>query len=58
MIDKSWTSLTQVREYIERKNEKKKGKAKEKIISFDGIRIITNKYKYTLAAGELRMVEV
>lgn len=43
---KSWNSLSQLKSVI----ESSKG---EKVKDFDGIRLITNKYVYTLYQGEL-----
>lgn len=39
-----WNSLTQLKEYIE-------SNTKEKIKSFDGIYLVTNKYTYSLYDG-------
>lgn len=40
----TWNSLTQLKEYIE-------SNTKEKIKSFDGIYLVTNKYTYSLYDG-------
>lgn len=47
---KSWNSLTQLKEHIERDN-------KEKIVSFDGIKLVTNKRTYRLFDGQLTQVK-
>jgi hypothetical protein len=39
-----WNSLTQLKEYIE-------SNTKEKIKSFDGVYLVTNKYTYSLYDG-------
>lgn len=48
--NKKWQSLTQFKEYLEKNT-------KEKIEYFDGMVLITNKYRYGLAFGELSIKE-
>jgi hypothetical protein len=45
--NKKWNSLTQLKEWLETNT-------KEKIKSFDGISLVSNKYVYTLAIGKVR----
>ena len=45
--NKKWNSLTQLKEWLETNT-------KEKIKSFDGIYLKSNKYEYTLALGKVR----
>ena len=47
---KSWTSLSQLKSQIEKDG-------KEKILSFDGISIVTKKHTYLLALGQLTVKE-
>jgi hypothetical protein len=44
--NKKWNSLTQLKEWLETNT-------KEKIKSFDGISLVSNKYVYTLAIGKV-----
>ena len=44
--NKKWNSLTQLKEWLETNT-------KEKIKSFDGIYLKSNKYEYTLALGKV-----
>jgi hypothetical protein len=45
--NKKWNSLTQLKEWLETNT-------KEKIKSFDGIYLKSNKYEYTLALGKVK----
>ncbi len=45
--NKRWNSLTQLKEWLETNT-------KEKIKSFDGIYLKSNKYEYTLALGKVK----
>lgn len=45
--NKKWNSLSQLKEWLETNT-------KEKIKSFDGISLVSNKYVYTLAIGKVR----
>lgn len=47
LTNKKWNSLSQVREHLE------KNSPKEKIVSFDGATLVTDKYTYGLAFGKL-----
>jgi len=48
--NKKWNSLTQLKEFLEKNT-------KEKVEYFDGSVLITNKYRYALAFGELSIKE-
>lgn len=47
MEKENWDSLSQLKRVIEEMG------GKEKIVSFDGIRLVTNKYIYGLSNGQL-----
>tara|TARA_R110000796_G_scaffold194050_1_gene310433 strand:- start:184 stop:366 length:183 start_codon:yes stop_codon:yes gene_type:complete len=55
MIKKNWDSLDSLRKRIESDYTSKK--TKEKVVSFDGIQLVSNKFIYTLFAGELSKVK-
>lgn len=46
ILKKKWNSLSQLKTHFEREGG-------EKIVSFNGFELVTGKYKYTLAFGEL-----
>ena len=46
LTKKKWNSLSQLKTHFEREGG-------EKVVSFDGIELVTGKYRYTLAYGEL-----
>ena len=46
ILDKKWNSLSSLKGYFEREGD-------EKVVSFNGIELVTGKYKYTLAYGKL-----
>jgi hypothetical protein len=46
IMDRSWTSLTQLKEHFEKTNE-------ENVIDFNGVELKTEKYIYGLAFSEL-----
>jgi hypothetical protein len=43
---KKWNSLSQLKSHFEKDGG-------EKVVSFDGIELVTGRYRYTLAFGEL-----
>jgi len=47
LTNRKWNSLNQVKDYIESNN------TSEKVISFDGATLTTNKYIYGLAFGQV-----
>ena len=49
--NKSWNSLTQLKKWIEENT-------KEKVKSFDGIVLRTNKYSYTMAFGKVKWTKL
>ena len=49
-LDRSWNSLSDLKNYLETKT-------KEKIIKFDGIQLVTNKGTYGLAMRELSFIK-
>ena len=55
MIKKNWDSLDSLRKRSESDYTSKK--TKEKVVSFDGIQLVSNKFIYTLFAGELSKVK-
>tara|TARA_R110000782_G_scaffold152237_1_gene244912 strand:- start:6150 stop:6332 length:183 start_codon:yes stop_codon:yes gene_type:complete len=55
MIKKNWDSLDSLRKRIESDYTSKK--TKEKVVSFDGIQLVSNKFIYTLFSGELSKVK-
>ena len=52
---KNWDSLDSLRKRIESDYISKK--TKEKVVSFDGIQLVSNKFTYTLFSGELSKVK-
>ena len=54
-LKKNWDSLDSLRKRIESDYTSKK--TKEKVVSFDGIQLVSNKFIYTLFAGELSKVK-
>lgn len=48
---REWQSLGQVRDYLQQHT-------RERVESFNGFELITNKYKYGLASGQLRRTKL
>lgn len=46
ILDRNWNSLSSLKSHFEREGG-------ETVVSFNGIELVTKKYKYTLAFGEL-----
>jgi hypothetical protein len=46
LLKKKWNNLSQLKSHFEREGG-------EKVVSFNGFELVTGKYRYTLAHGEL-----
>ena len=46
VLNKKWNSLSSLKSYFEREGG-------ERVVEFNGYELVTGKYKYTLAHGEL-----
>lgn len=47
MLTREWNTLGQVRDYIQQHTQ-------EKVVSFNGFTLVTDRYTYGLAHGKLR----
>ena len=46
VMEKKWSSLSQLRTHFDREGG-------EKVVSFNGLELVTGKHRYTLAFGQL-----
>jgi hypothetical protein len=53
--ERNWSTLGQVKTYIESQNKGKRGRAVEKIICFNGAYLETSKATYTLSQNGLHV---
>lgn len=55
--ERNWSTLSQVRSFIESNNKGKRGRAVEKILSFCGHTLETSKATYTLSYNGLHVTK-